>query len=335
MRVLLICNYKPGVGGISGQVEILQRKLRSEGHTADIFSTKASVLQRLLILFRLFSVAKHYDVLHIHCCSGWGFLPAIVGVTVGRWRKKRIVLTFHGGGGERFFDKNSFLVSHYLLRTNANIVLSGFLAKVFDKHYLPYAIIPNIIELNDSHYRQRDVLLPHFICTRAHEPLYNIPCILKAFQKVLTVIPESTLTLIGSGTEHDKLIHLSQEMGLKNVTFTGRVDNSEIYRYLDQADIMLSAPTVDNMPVSILEAMNAGLLVISSRVGGVPYMVQNRNNGLLFESNDSEQLAELMLWAVENQSHSKEMILKAHQEVGRYRWESVKKQLYISYGILA
>lgn len=335
MKILLICNYKPGVGGISGQVEILQRKLREDGHTADIFSTKGSILWRLGLFCRLRKGARDYDILHIHCCSGWGFLPAIVGVTIGRWLKKRMVLTYHGGGGEKFFAKHIRLVRHYLLRTDANIVLSGFLAKVFDKHQLPYKIIPNIIELDDSHYRQRDVLLPHFICTRAHEPLYNIPCILKAFQKVLTVIPESTLTLVGSGSEHEKLIRQSQEMGLKNVTFTGRVDNSEIYRYLNQADIMLSAPTVDNMPVSILEAMNAGLLIISSRVGGVPYMVLNGSNGLLFESNDSAQLAELMLWAIENQPLAKEMITKAHQEVDRYRWESVKKQLYTSYGIFA
>ena len=335
MKVLLICNYTHGVGGISGQVELLQKHLREDGHIADIFSTKGSIFWRLGLLCRLHKVARDYDVLHIHCCSGWGFLPAIVGVTVGRWLKKRVVLTYHGGGGEKFFAKHIRLVRHYLLRTDTNIVLSGFLAEVFSKHHLPYAIIPNIIELDDSHYRQRDVLQPHFICTRAHEPLYNIPCILKAFQKVLTVIPESTLTLVGGGSEHEKLIYLSQEMGLKNVTFTGRVDNSEIYRYLDQADIMLSAPTVDNMPVSILEAMNAGLLIISSRVGGVPYMVQSGSDGLLFESNDSEQLAELMLWAIENQSLAKEMITKAHQEVGRYRWEGIKKQLYISYGIFA
>ena len=50
MKVLLVCNYKPGVGGISGQVEILQRKLREEGHVADVFSTKASLWRRLLSL---------------------------------------------------------------------------------------------------------------------------------------------------------------------------------------------------------------------------------------------------------------------------------------------
>ena len=89
------------------------------------------------------------------------------------------------------------------------------------------------------------------------------------------------------------------------------------------------------MPVSVLEAMNAGLLVISSNVGGVPYMIDDGETGLMFDSDNSNQLAEKMLWAVKNQSLTKEIITKAHHEVGRYRWESVKEQLYNTYGILA
>ena len=332
MKVLLICNYKPSVGGISGQVGLLQKYLRAEGHTTDIFSTKASVLQRLLLPMRLLRVARSYDVLHIHCCSGWGFLPAVVGVSVGRWLKKQLVLTYHGGGGEKFFDKHPHLVYQYLTRTDANIVLSGFLAKIFDKHHLPYTIIPNIIELDDKQYRLRETLKPNFICTRAHEELYNIPCILRAFQKVLTELPEASLTLVGDGSQHEALAEMAKEMGLANVSFTGRVDNTEIYTYLDQADIFLSSPTVDNMPVSVLEAMNAGLLVISSRVGGVPYMIRNGVNGLLFDSNDSNKLAELMLWSVENQAIAKAIIQQGHKEVKRYQWEGVKEQIYSVYG---
>lgn len=335
MKVLLICNYKPGVGGISGQVEILQRKLRSEGHTADIFSTKGSALWRLGLPRRLRSVAQGYDVLHIHCCSGWGFLPAVVGVTAGRRLKKRVVLTYHGGGGERFFDKHPCLVKHYLMRTDANIVLSGFLAKVFDKHHLPYTIIPNIIELDESHYRERTSIQPYFICVRAHEPLYNIPCILRAFQKVQAELPEATLTLVGGGSEHENLIHLSQEMGIKNVSFTGRVDNKDIYQHLDKADIMLSAPLVDNMPVSLLEAMNAGLLVISSNVGGVPYMIEDNKTGYLFRSDDSNALARLMIQAVQQSSENRTIIRNAHQIVNDYRWESIRKKLYSTYGIFS
>ena len=332
MKVLLICNYKPGVGGISGQVEILQRKLREEGHIADIFSTKASIIRRLLIPFRLLSVAKHYEVLHIHCCSGWGFLPAVLGISVGRILKKRIVLTYHGGGGEKFFEKHHKLAHHYLTRTNDNIVLSGFLARVFDKHQLPYSIIPNIIELDESSFRLRDTLRANYICTRAHETLYNIPCILRAFQNTLTKLPEASLTLVGDGSQHAALIQIVKDMGLRNVTFTGRVDNQKIYHYLNLSDIFLSSPTVDNMPVSVLEAMNAGLLVISSCVGGVPYMIKDGETGLLFENDNSDQLAKKMLEAVENQATVNDIIIRAHNEVKRYRWESVKEQLYTAYG---
>ena len=335
MKILLVCNYKPGVGGISGQAEILQRKLREEGHFAEIFSTKGSFLWRLGLLCRLRKVAKKYDVLHIHCCSGWGFLPAVVGVTVGQQLGKRVVLTYHGGGGEKFFAKHSCLVKHYLLRTDANIVLSGFLGKVFDQHQLPYTIIPNIIELDGTHYRERTEIKPHFICTRAHEPLYNIPCILHAFQKVQIELHESKLTLVGDGSQHEVLITMADDMGLKNVTFTGRVDNSEIYHYLDQADVFLSAPMVDNMPVSILEAMNAGLLVISSNVGGVPYMVKDGKTGYLFPNNDSDTLAELMIKAVRQPSESMSIIRNAHEAVDAYRWENIKEKLYRAYGLPA
>lgn len=333
MRILLICNYKPGVGGISGQVEILQRKLRDEGHTADIFSTKGTVLWRLGLIRRLYKRLKAYDILHIHCCSGWGFLPAVVGIAAGRRLKKRIVLTYHGGGGERFFDRHPRLVHHYLMRTDRNIVLSGFLAQVFDQHRIPYTVIPNIIELDGTHYRERTSLKPDFICVRAHEPLYNIPCILRAFQRVQERLPEATLALVGHGSQHEALTQEVNGMGLRNVTFTGRVDNSEIYRQLDRADIMLSAPKVDNMPVSLLEAMNAGLLVISSRVGGVPYMIEDGKTGLLFDSDNADQLAERMLWATEHPAECLAIVRQAQQEVDHYQWINIKEKLYIAYGI--
>ena len=331
MKILLVCNYKPGVGGISGQVEILQRKLREEGHVAEIFSTKASPWRRLWMMSKLRRKAMDYEVLHIHCCSSWGFLPAVMGITVGKRLGKRVVLTYHGGGGELFFDRHPRLVRRYLTQTDVNIVLSGFLAKVFEKHRLPYTVIPNIIELDDRHFRLRPSVRPAFICTRAHEPLYNIPCILKAFQRVQEILPEASLMLVGDGSQHRQLMRQANEMQLKHVDFVGKVDNKDIYHYLAQADIMLSAPAADNMPVSLLEAMNAGLLVISSKVGGVPYLIEENKTGLLFESDKDEELATKMLWAVSHQNSVEDIILKANQKVCDYRWENVKVKLLMVY----
>ena len=329
--VLFVCNYKPGVGGISGQVEILQRKFREEGWVAEIFSTMGSAWKRSGMIPKLRRKARDFDVLHIHCCSGWGFLPAVMGVTVGKQLGKKVILTYHGGGGGTFFAKHSSLVKRYLLRTDANIVLSGFLAKIFEQHQIPYTIIPNIVELHDSVFRERKPLQPRFVCIRAHEEIYNIPCIFRAFQQVQRQIPEATLMLVGGGSLHKDLMRQVEQMALPNVVFTGRVDNSEIMKYLDRADVMLSAPVVDNMPVSLIEAMNAGLLVISSNVGGVPYMVEDGVNGLLFESNNDEELARKMLWAINNPKESHEIILRASQSVKQYLWKNVRDQLTALY----
>lgn len=331
MRILFIANYKEGVGGISGQVAALQQHLREEGHTADIFSTMGSFWARLGMPGKMNRMIRNYDVVHIHCCSNWGFLPAVLGVRYAKKNKKRTILTYHGGGAESFFRKNTRLISHVLRQTDQNIVLSGFLGSVFDRYQIPYTIVPNIIELDSSAYRERARLNPSFICIRSHERIYNIPCILKAFKLVLEKIPGAKLTLVGGGSLHDELIQQVQEMGLKNVVFTGRVDNSLIYSLLDQADIMVSAPTVDNMPVSLLEAMNAGLLVISSKVGGVPYIIRDLENGLLFPSNDHEALAQKMLWALDNQKRSLEIVEAAHTEVIKYNWKSIRSAIFTIY----
>ena len=330
-RVLLICNFKPGVGGISGQVEALQRHLVDEGYTVDVFSCRGSILKRLSMPFSLFQKIRHYDVAHIHCCSGRGFFPAVLGVGIAKIARKRVILTYHGGGGSSFFAKHERLVKHYLIRTDANIVLSDFLGEVFDKYRIPYSIIPNIIELDEALYRKRLTLKPDFICIRSHEAIYNIPCILRAFKRVQEKVPSATLSLVGDGSLHEALVSQASEMGLDNVRFTGRVDNSTIYSYLDKSDIMLSSPTVDNMPVSILEAMNAGLLVISSDVGGVPYMIENERTGLLFPSNDDSALAKCMLQALENIQDTLRMMEAAHNEVKKYSWANVREPLLSLY----
>lgn len=323
MKVLLITNYKKGTGGISGQVEMLRKNLGAEGITADIFNTKGSVLYRLFCKRILHKKATSYDVLHVHCCSKVGFFPAIVGVSAGKRIGKKVVLTYHGGGAEEFFRKHTRLVRHFLLKTDTNIVLSGFLGRVFDKYQIPYTIIPNVIELDASCFKQRDQIKPNFISIRTLSPLYNIECILRAFKRVKQQIPEATLKIVGDGPSRAKLEEMVKSEGIRDVTFVGRIDNTEIYYQLDQADIMLSSPTIDNMPVSILEAFNAGLLVISSNVGGVPYMIEDGVNGLLFSSDNDFVLSSKMLDSVINKEASTQMIEKAHASLQQYSWKKV------------
>ena len=360
MKLLLISNYKRGIGGINAQVDLLHTYLNQEEDIkADIFSTKGNPLKRIVQMLRLLYCAKRYDVLHIHACSSWGMVPAVMGVIAGKLWNKRIVITYHGGGAAEYFAKHIGFVKRWLGRANQVVVLSGFLKEIFDQYDIPCVVIPNIVVLQPPIKRNTDVA-PKFISIRHLEPLYNILCILRAYEQVLQHYPKATLDILGKGALREELEALVEERRLTGVTFVGQVPNQQIYDYLANADVMLSAAKADNMPVSLLEAMNAGLLVISSRVGGVPYMVEevdlaigngqwgiddesncqspianrpNKATGLLFESDNADELAEKMLWALEHPDEVKQIIAQAQKEVQKYAWKNVKQQLMKVYDL--
>ena len=331
MKILLIANYEEGVGGISVQARLQRDLLRGDGFTCDILRTKGSVAKRIKAVFSLFFKGRQDDVFHIHACSDRGFLPAVLGISIGRLLKKRVVLTFHGGGAEGFFKRKQSLVKRYLTRTSANIVLSGFIGRVFDQYGIPYMVIPNILEQDGSTFRARTEIKPRFISIRSFTETYNIKCTLKAFEAVQKKYPDASLTLLGNGPLKSELEQFVADNHLQNVTFAGQVPNTDIYRYLDQADIMLSSSRFDNMPVSILEGFKAGLLVIVSNVGGVPYMIEDGRNGLLFESDNDRQMAEKMVAAVEDPDATRRMIASARHSLENYKWENCREKLLAIY----
>ena len=327
-KILYIANYREGVGGISGQVEMLHKCVNSNQYEADIFSTRGNIVARLWKFIELICIARKYDVLHIHGCSDRGMLPIVYGVIAGKIWRKRIIITYHGGGAEEYFAKHGAFARRWLCRADKVIVLNGYLEKVFGAYNIPCVVIPNIILLPDiKRTHEWDSKAPRFISVRHLRELYNIPCILRAFQRVQQQIPEASLTILGSGPQLEELQQYVINNEIKHVSFAGQVPNYEMNKYLAEHDIFLSAPRVDNMPVSVLEAMNAGVLVISSRVGGVPYLIEDSRTGLLFEYDNDKQMAEVMLWANEHVEDAIKIINAAHKEVQKYSWIEVRNHL--------
>lgn len=333
MKILQIANYSDNGGGISVQVSLLKRKLNSEGIECDILSTKGTFIQRAISVFWLVLNGRHYDLFHIHACSNKGFLPAIIGISSGRILHKRTILTFHGGGAESFFRKRTSLVKYFLSRTNQNIVLSGFIGAIFDQYGLNYTVIPNMIEMDINRFRSRSKIHPVFISIRSFTETYNIGCSLNAFRIVKNSFPNAKLLLVGDGPSKEMMQSFVKNNKISGVSFVGHVSNSQIYDYLNQADIMISSSRFDNMPVSILEGFNAGLLVIASNVGGIPYMIHNGEDGLTFEDNNFKEMADKMSFAVTNQQDSIRMIRKAYSSLTRFTWEAVKEKLFFVYNI--
>lgn len=330
-RILIISNYKESAGGISGQVKLLYNNLLNEGVDAIIFSTKFNILKRFFIFFKLLVIGRKFDVFHIHACSYWGFLPAIYGITVGKILKKKIILTYHGGEAEFFLKNHKRFVRWWLLKTDTNIVLSGFLGKVFNDYNIPYTIIPNILEQDNIKPILNNSISPKFISVRTLQPLYNVMCIVKAFEIVQMIYKNASLTILADGPCREGLEKYVADHNLNNIIFTGFISNERVLHEMQKADILLSAPKIDNQPMSILEAFKNGLVVISSNVGGVPYMIKDGYNGLLFESDNYKELADKMIWILTNQKKAKELISNGILRLRYYSWDNIKEDLFKLY----
>src|SRR5581483_4877545 len=125
---------------------------------------------------------------------------------------------------------------------DANVVPSTFLQRVLASFGIEASVVYNTIDLDQFAYRVRDPLRPRLLSTRNFEPIYNVASVLRAFARVQAVHPDASLTVVGYGSQDAALRALAQQLGLRHVTFTGRVAPSEIQRHYDAADIYLQAP---------------------------------------------------------------------------------------------
>jgi glycosyltransferase involved in cell wall biosynthesis len=99
------------------------------------------------------------------------------------------------------------------------------------------------------------------------------------------VLKDTHLTVMGIGADYNRLQALTEEYGLENnITFLGNVPNAEVQEHLCADNIFILMSRNEGLPISVLEAMRAGLPVISTKVDGIPEQVDERN-GILIDPN--------------------------------------------------
>jgi len=210
--------------------------------------------------------------------------------------KRRYVLTLHGGSLPEFAERNSGRVRRLLNSAAAVTVPSRYLAPVVERARGDYLLIPNPVDLQAYAFRPRPTPSPRLLWLRAFHAAYNPEVTLEAFCLLRESHPAATLTMVGpdkgDGT-WQKVALLVRRRGLENsVHLIGQVPRAEVQRQLAAHDIFINSTDVDNTPVSVLEAMAAGLCIVSTNVGGIPFLLQDEKTALLVPPRNAPALAE-------------------------------------------
>jgi len=159
-------------------------------------------------------------------------------------------------------------------------------------------------------------------------PVKGIKYLIKAMKLIIKENENVKLMLVGDGEEREELESLVVELDLKDcVKFIGRVQNEEIPRYMIASDVFVLPSFSEGFPVVILEAMASGLPIVATKVGGLPEIVKDGENGFLVEPKNPEEIAEKVLLILKGDKLRERISENNKKKVKEYSWERVSEQI--------
>ncbi len=276
-----------------------------------------------LLLWRVPS----FDVIHVFSASYFSFVlaptPAIL---ISKLYGKKVVLNYRSGEAEDHLQRWRRTAVPTIRLADEVVVPSSYLVEVFARFGLHARSIYNFVDTARFRFRRRSPLGPNFFSNRNLEPLYNVGCILRAFSIIQQRFPEATLVVAGDGSQRSQLEQLARELNLKHTTFVGRVEQSRMHELYEQADIYLNSSNIDNMPGSLIESYAAGLPVVTTNAGGIPFILTHEETGLMVERDDQEALAAAAIRLLEDDALALRITSNALAACRQYRWEAVREE---------
>lgn len=278
---------------------------------------------------------RRCDVLHVFSASYYSYLLSVMpALLIAKLYGKKSVLNYRSGEAEDHLQNWPITAAPTMKWATVIAVQSGFLRDVFARFGLKATVLPSSVNLERFHFRHRKPLQPIFLSNRLLEPLYNVACIIRAFELIQRRHPEARLIVAGDGTERGNLENIVSGAGLQNVEFVGRVEYEKMPELYEQADIYLNAPNLDNLPSSILESYAAGLPVVTTEAGGIPYILKHEATGILVGLNDHVGMAMGAMRLLKDQAFAEQLIQNALEESEKYSaanerrsWRELYKKL--------
>jgi L-malate glycosyltransferase len=144
------------------------------------------------------------------------------------------------------------------------------------------------------------VMVANFIGYKGHSH------VLQAVARVVELHPHFRLVLIGDGPQRSALERLCADLKLgANVVFAGR--RQEAAEVVKGFDFSVLGSSEESLPNAVMESMAAGVPVVSTRVGGVPELVDDGEQGLLVPFGDVEAMAKAISWMLEHPDERRRM----------------------------
>ena len=311
------------------------------------------IIQRYGTNFRIFNrnisfkmlvkpIKYDIDIVHVHLDES--ILAALL---YAKRKNVPLVVTYHGDMIDTYngFISKTLVYFYNKLVTKllsyADVIISPsecyidesrFLGKYLDK----IVVIPNGInayEFDISYSKEEcrgKIGLPlnnkMVLYLGVIHPHKGPDVLLKAMPKIIKEVPNTELVFVGRETMKKELEMLSKKLGIdKHIKFAGFVEEILKPLYYKAADVFVLPSVMKHESFGIvnLEAMACGIPIVASIIGGVPDVVKDGENGLLVQPKDSNELADAIIYLLENKEEREKMGKNGRGKVKDYSWERI------------
>jgi L-malate glycosyltransferase len=329
-HITYIGNFLSGHGLNPTYSEALVPQLAAQNFSVRPASRYLNPVARMLdMIVAVSKTPRKNACVIIDLCSGPRAFPAAELIArVCRLNRKRYVVVLHGGTLPYHLKASRRRLLNILKGAARVVSPSSYLANAFAEH-VGVEIIPNAINLSHYTFRARKKPQPNFLYLRALHSGYGPLTAIEALSIVREKYPEARMVMAGPDLDDglSKCRALAVELGLeRSITFLGRVPKARIPELGNECDIFLNPTFVDNTPVSVVEAMAMGMCVITTNVGGLPYLLQDGKTGLLVPAGDANEMAAAIFRVLEQPDLAGNLSENARRAAERMDWSKVTSQ---------
>ncbi len=328
MEILYIGNKLAVHGKSPTTIDTLGTKFEEMGMQVHYASSKINKLKRLLdMAVSTVKLRRKVNYVCIDTYSKQSFYFTLVVAFVCRVFKIKYYTFLHGGKLPERLQQSPFLCDLIFKHSVLNIAPSGYLKHFFDqKGYKNNIIIPNSVEIEDYAFKKRTQIKPNILYVRHFAAIYNPQMAVNMFAKVKQKYPEATLNFVGEDKDGslEECKELAKDLGvIDSIIFSGRLPRHEWHQLSQNYDIFINTTNIDNTPVSLIEAMALGLPIVTTNVGGIPYLVEDHKNALLVNAGDEDAMASKVIELLEQDSLVERLSVNGRQLSESFSWEKI------------
>lgn len=330
-NLLYIGNKLSKHGNTATSIETLGVFLESEGYTVYYASSKKNQLFRLFdMIWKTLKYSKKVDYVLIDTYSTLNFWYAFIISQLCRFLKISYITKLHGGDLPNRIQKNPLLCKMIFNNSYVNVAPSQYLFEAFQKQgYLKLIYIPNTIEVRNYPFKKREFPQPKLLWVRSFAKIYNPTMAIRVVSELKKQFPDTSLCMVGpiKDESFNETVLLAKNLNVE-VTFTGKLSKEAWIALSSDYDIFINTTHFDNTPISVIEALSLGLPVVSTNVGGIPFLLQHQKNALLVPDDAVQSMVNEINNLITTPKLALQLSENGRKTVENFDWKIVKKQWF-------